>query len=161
MDLTQLFKSAVFHCLLALGFIACGAGSDKQSKISGSNICEVAFLDANTTQFQVVEAVKACDAGGPAPPKPSPAADPERICDRQKFLSQDAVKCLAKEKSFPPGIDEWSLFLSFDSASQRVVWNVKNVVSRQNASNWDGQLLVLDAVGGQELEQLQISVRSN
>ena len=151
----------MFDCLLALGLIACGSGNDDQLRVRGFNICEVAFLDANTTQFRVGEAVEACNRGGAAPPKPSPVPDPQRVCDQRKFLSENAATCLAQEKSFPPGIDQWSLHLSFDSGLQRVVWNLVNVVSREDANNWNGQMLVLDAVGGEELKRLQIRVQSN
>lgn len=155
------FKPLILPCLLCFEVTGCGSGDDAPLKIRGSNLCEVAFLDADTTQFRVGEAVEACNRGGAAPPKPSPTPDPQRICDQRKFLSEGAAKCLATEKSFPSGIEQWTLHLSFDAALQRAVWNVVNVVSREDANNWAGQMLVLDAVGGAELNRLQIGVQSN
>ena len=54
----------------------------------------------------------------------------------------------------------WKVRLSFDSRLQKVVWIVLNVVSREDAVNWDGQSLLLDAISGKVLELSQLSSRS-
>jgi len=54
----------------------------------------------------------------------------------------------------------WKVRLSFDSRLQKVVWIVLNVVSREDAVNWDGQSLLRDAISGEVLELSQLSSRS-
>lgn len=154
-------KRLVTFLLSSVVVVACGStDASDGSLIGGSSVCKVERLGGSTTEFQVEEAVQSCIQGGPAPPKEPPVLNAKRECDRKRFLSPQAATCLAAENSFPPGIEPWRLALSFDSRLQKVVWNVLNVVSREDAANWNGQSLVLDAMTGNVLELLQVSSQS-
>ena len=154
-------KKILILLLLTVEAVACGSADDGDGeKIRGSSVCKVERLGGNTTEFQVEDAVRSCIQGAPAPPKEQPIVNANRECDRLKFLSPEAVRCLAEENLFTPGIEPWKVVLSFDSRLQKVVWNVLNVVSREDAANWDGQNLAIDAISGNVLELLQMHSRS-
>jgi hypothetical protein len=75
-----------------------------------------------------------------------------RDCDESRFISAAAAMCIARVGGLAPGLQPWSVWLMYAANYRRVVWMVMTV-REASASGYRGELLVLDAVSGDELER--------
>lgn len=108
-------------------------------------------------------AVDAGDTGGDgAPPT---LADVARDCseqggvncDERSFISLEAATCIARVSGLAAGVRPWSATLGYVARYGRVVWTL-TTVREASASSSRGELLVLDAVSGDELERTTYAI---
>lgn len=71
-------------------------------------------------------------------------------CD-EGLISKEAARCIAEKESFAPGLDAWSIGLSYQVSYHRLAWGVENLLVNRGAGDYSGQSLTLDAVSGRVL----------
>src|SRR5262245_21478307 len=66
------------------------------------------------------------------------------------FISLGAARCIATAQSLEPGLEPWTIGLTYHHSYHRIVWGVQNLLVN-TASESSGKSLTLDAVDGRVL----------
>jgi hypothetical protein len=137
-----------------------GCGGHAGDSVRGDCIAE----NAPTEPFDIG------DVEGLAEPAPEPGGTPMvqspptladivrecrssggRDCDERRFISKDAAICVAQAGGLAAGIRPWEVSLAYYANYRRVCWLI-TTVSDSGRDGYGGELLVLEATSGAELE---------
>ena len=140
--------------------IACSGSAPKQDDTAGTTR---EFVSAETSAcidqhppgepFDLGD-VSAEMSGGGAPSVESLAAECRAGngtgCDGE-LISLEAARCIAQNERFEPGLDPWTLGLTYHHSYHRLVWGIENLLVDNGAADYSGQSLTVDALTGRVL----------
>jgi hypothetical protein len=68
-------------------------------------------------------------------------------CD-ESFISREAARCIAESLAFEPGLEAWTIGMTYHHSFHRVVWGVENLLEDLGDDGYSGKSLTLDAARG-------------
>jgi hypothetical protein len=71
-------------------------------------------------------------------------------CD-EAFISKEAARCIAQQDRLEPGLEPWTLAMTYHHSYQRIVWGVENLLEDHGNDGYSGRSVTLDAVSGKVL----------
>jgi hypothetical protein len=151
-----LFLAGVVACIAA----ACSGPDAKQENVgeTGSNFVS-AETSACISEHPAAEPFDVGDGTDVSAGSAPPALESFRAecrsaggagCD-ESFMSKEAARCIAEKERFAPGLEAWTIRLSYEASYHRLVWAVENLLEDRGADGYSGQSLTLDAVNGRVL----------
>jgi hypothetical protein len=67
------------------------------------------------------------------------------------FISKEAARCIAQQAGLEPGLEAWTIAMTYHHSYHRVVWGVENLLEDHGSDGYSGKSVTVDAVSGSVL----------
>jgi hypothetical protein len=116
------------------------------------DVGDVAVASAAPASAAPASAAPMSGAGAPVSPTVDTftaecRAEGGSSCD-ESFISREAARCIAESLAFEPGLEDWTIAMTYRHSFHRVVWGVENLLEDLGQDGYSGKSLTLDAARG-------------